>query len=135
MATRLVPLTADLIDEGQFLQDINEDLRELQEKMAMFRRTYGSASAGAKGKLVIELEFKIENVDDDAYSLKSLIKTTHPKRPANVSLALGGEGDDGKLALFVRQSGSDSDSPEQMKLATRDGRTIDPATGQPHNDA
>ena len=130
MATAFVPLSVMLIDEGEFLGDLDLELQDLQEAVAKFRRVYGEKAKGAKAKLTIDIEIAIEDVDDDAYSVKTSMKATHPKRPASVSIAMGGETDDGKLALFVRKSGSDKTSPKQGKLATRDGRTIDPVSGE-----
>lgn len=130
-ATKFVPLSARLIDEGTFLDDLDAELGDLQEAVAKFRRMYGSSSKGAKAKLTVEIELKVEDTDDDAYSVKTSMKATHPKRPASVSIAMGGETDDGKMALFVRASGSDHSDPRQGKLSTQDGRVIDPESGLP----
>lgn len=130
VSTQFVPLNAGLIDEGQFLQDLNLELKELQESICKFRRQYGEKAKGAKAKLTVEIGIEIEDVDDDAYSVKTTMKATHPKRPASLSIAMGGSDDDGKMALFVRRSGSDDEHPRQMKLATRDGRIVDPETGR-----
>lgn len=131
MPTQFVPLTLELIDEGTFLADVNEEVADVQDQMAKFRKQYGPKSAKAKGKLTIELEFSVEgDGEEDAFAVKSSIKTSLPKKPASVSLAMGGETEDGKLALFVRTSGSDKTHPQQLKLATQDGKAIDPDTGE-----
>ncbi len=130
-ATKFVPLTADLIDEGQFLNDLDQELAEVQQAISVFRKAYGEKAKDAKAKLTIEIEVKVENVDENFYSIKTTMKATHPKRPASVSIAMGGADDDGKMALFVRQSGSDDEHPKQLKLATRNGRVVDPETGVP----
>lgn len=125
MATSFVPLQLDLIDEGVFAQDIDQALADLQDKIARFRKQHGLKSAKAKGKLQIDLEVAIEgDGEEDTFSIKASMKTTLPKAPASVSLAMGGETEDGRMGLFVRKSGSDSSHPEQMKLSTQDGRTI-----------
>lgn len=123
-ATTFVPLTGQLIDEGEFLGDLNLELADLQNVIVQFCRLHGEKAKGAIAKLQVDIAIKVENPDDQAYSVKVAIKAQHPKRPASVSLAMGGTGDDGKQALFVRSSGSDDDNPRQLKLATRDGRAI-----------
>jgi hypothetical protein len=130
-ATKFVPLTCDLIDEGEFLTDLNQELAEIQQAISAFRKQYGEKAKDAKAKLTIDIEVKVENVDENFYSVKTTMKATHPKRPASVSIAMGGADDDGKMALFVRQSGSDDEHPRQMKLATRNGRIVDPETWIP----
>lgn len=131
MATAFVPLTGQLIDEGEFIGDLNLELAELQDAIVKYCRLHGEKAKGAVAALDIKIAIKVENVDDQAYSVKTSIKATHPKRPASISLAMGGTGDDGKQALFVRKSGSDESNPRQMKLATKDGRAIDLDTGVP----
>lgn len=130
-ATKFVPLTADLIDEGQFLSDLDQELAEVQQAISVFRKTYGEKAKDAKAKLTIEIEVKVENVDENFYSVKTTMKATPPKRPASVSIAMGGDDDNGKPSLFVRQSGSDDEHPKQLKLATRNGRVVDHETGIP----
>jgi len=129
-ATKFVPLNSRLIDEGEFLGDVDQELRELQVAISKFRRLYGEKAKDAKAKLTIEIEVKIEDCDEDAYSIKTTMKATHPKRPASVSIAMGGETEDGELALFVRTAGSDKTTPRQGKMFTQSGRTIDPITGE-----
>lgn len=129
-ATVFVPLTGRLIDEGTFLDDLDQELRELQRALVNYRHTYGEKSKGAVAKLKIEIAIGIANPDDDAYIVKAGMKAEHPKRPATVSLAMGGVDDDGKLALFVRKSGSDDAHPRQLKLATKDGKVINQETGE-----
>lgn len=130
MATQFVPLNAKLIDEGEFLIDLNLELRELQEAVVKFARAHGEKAKGAKAKLVAEIELKIEDADDNTFSIKTSMKSTAPKRPASVSIALSDTDDDGTPALFVRKSGSDDDHPRQLKLATKDGRIINQETGE-----
>ena len=128
---RFVPLTPELIDEGEFLDDFALELAEAQRTLANFRKKHGDKSLKAKVKLSVDIELSIASVEDAAYAIKTSIKVTNPKRPASVSLAIEGQTDDNKMALFVRASGSDTDNPRQGKLTTRDGRVIDSETGAP----
>lgn len=130
-ATKFVPLDPTLIDEGMFLEDLAAELTALQEALALFRKQYGDKAEKAVAKLTVEIALKVENCEDEgAYSVKTTMKTTQPKRPASVSIAIGGVDDSGKQTLFVRRAGSDGNHPKQMKLATRNGRVVDPETGE-----
>jgi hypothetical protein len=130
-ATQFVPLELSLINEGVFVEDINDELKDLQTKLALFHRTYGEAAEKATAKLTVEIMLRVENAEaEGAFSIKTGIKSVLPKRPATVSIAIGGVNDDHKLALFVRSSGSDETHPKQLKLATQDGRIIDQETGR-----
>lgn len=129
-ATKFVPLTGQLIDEGEFLGDLNVELAELQEAIVKYCRLHGQKAKGAVAALDIKLAIRVENVDDEAYSVRVSMKATHPKRPASISLAMGGTDDDGNLALFVRTAGGDKTEPRQGKLFTQRGAVIDPETGE-----
>lgn len=129
-ATQFVPLTGQLVDEGVFLQDLNLELADLQDRIVKYVEQFGDNALKAVAKLDIQVALKVENTDDKAFSVKTTIKTTMPKRPASVSMAMGGVDDGGKMALFVRSSGSDEVHPRQLKLATRDGRVVNQDTGE-----
>jgi hypothetical protein len=130
-ATTFAPLSLDLISEGQFLRDIDEDLKDLQTKLALFHRKYGSDALKSVAKLKIVIALKVENDEaEGAFSITTSIESVEPKRPAECTLAIGGIDDDRKLALFVRKSGSDEHHPAQLKLTTADGRIIDQETGR-----
>lgn len=134
MAKQYVPLTVELVDEGLFLQQINEDLAKLQRELVKFRETYTERAAGSKGKLTIELTVCAEPKEKDLFSLKSSTKLALPSRPAHTSMAFAGESQDEQPCLLVRASGSTGDSPRQTVLTTRDGRIVDPETGAAKED-
>lgn len=115
-ASVFVPLSSQLIDEGEFLQNLDIELADLQQVLAKYVEQHGEKALKAVAKLQIEITLKVENVESDAYSVKTSIKSVQPKRPASVSMAIGGRDDDGKLALFVREMGSDESPPAQGKL-------------------
>lgn len=129
-ASKFVPLTGQLIDEGEFLGDLNLELSELQQAIVKYCRTHGEKAKGAVACLDIKIAIGVAKVDDEAFSVKVSMKATHPKRPATVSLAMGGTDDDGNLALFVRAAGGDKTEPRQGKLFTQRGAVIDPETGE-----
>lgn len=125
MADKFVPLTGQLLDEGEFMRDVNAELQDLQHALIMFVRQYREKAESATAKLQVEIAVKCESVDSEAFSIKCSMKATHPKRPSSVSMAMAGESDDaGKMVLFVRASGSDDMHPKTGKLFTRDGRNI-----------
>lgn len=130
-ATQFVPLTGQLIDEGDFLKRLDKELADLSDTIVRFCHEHGAAALKCKGELNIKLALKIENPEDLAVSLKISMKPVPPQPPATVSMVMGGVHDDGKkMALFVRASGSDRSHPKQLKLATHDGRIIDQDTGE-----
>lgn len=132
-ATKFVPLTTKLIDEGDFLQELDAELAELQASHLKFAKKYGEAALKSVSKLVIELAIKCETVtdpDNNAFSVKTTMKATTPKRPASLSMAMSGETATGEPCLFVRASGGDSSHPKQGKMFTGDGRNIDLDTGE-----
>ena len=130
MTTTMRPLGLQLIEEGLFLQQADADLRGLERELVAFRREHGKLAVGAKAKLTVEITLTCAKEDDNAYYIKALTKKAMPARPANVTVGIAGETDEDGDCLFVRASGSTPDSPKQAALATQDGRTIDPETGE-----
>lgn len=122
MATTFVPLSASLIDEGEFIENLDKELAALQKTLAAYVKEHGDKADKAVAKLSIEISLKVQNVEGEAYSITTAMKTTVPKRPSTVSLAIGGIDDDGSATLFVRQDGSDESRPEQGKLFKTHGR-------------
>jgi hypothetical protein len=137
-ATKFVPLSTKLIDEGEFIRELDSELAELQAAHMRFVKKYGGAAWKSTSKLIIELAIKCETVnedsDDHAFSVRASMKATTPKRPASLSMAMSGETATGEPCLFVRAAGSDTSDPKQGKMFTRDGRLIDPVTGEAADD-
>lgn len=126
MATKLVPLELEGIEEGRFLDTANDMLAELQERMVAFRKEHGDRAIGAKGKLVIEVAL-ICGKTADHYNVASTMKPVMPARPAVITSAMESERADGRSVLFVRSSGSTADSPRQAVLCTEDGKDLEPS--------
>ena len=129
-ASQFVPLEAELIDEGQFMQTLNDALREAQKQLRQHARKWGEKAKKSKAEITVKIAFVCLEPEQDAYGLSSAIKTTLPSAPPAVTMLMGGEDQTGDDALFCRRSGSSSDHPVQAKLSTKDGRTIDTATGE-----
>ena len=130
MERKYAPLELALIEEGQFIDRINSDLSHIQQDLLSFVEEHADRAKGAKAVLTIQITLACENPTDGGYSIKALTKKTVPNRPASVSLCFGDEKDDGTPSLFVRKSGSDESIPQQGKLATDAGKTIDQETGE-----
>ena len=121
-ATTFVPLKAELIDEGEFLQNVDAELEELQKKLIEFVTLHEHKALKAEASLTITIKLKAANIDDEIYTIATQMKSSVPKRPMSMSVAMGGEDQAGKLTLLVRQEGSDETRPEQGKLFPTKGK-------------
>ncbi len=129
MGLTMLPLTAELIDEGEMLEELDIELSKAQRLIEAFRKRWGDAALKAGVQLDLKIKFVCVDTNEGMYRTEWDMQIKRPKRPKSVSTAIASEDDLGNAALFVRSSGSDDGDPRQMKLATRDGRTIDPVTG------
>lgn len=126
-----VPLRLDLVDEGRFLVEANEDLEGLQRELIAYVGKHGKDRAkGAKAELTLRIVLKFDGKDPTDYSVLATSKKAVPARPPSVSKALGGGRMDEEGRLWVLASGSSGSTPKQGKLCTDDGREIDPVTGK-----
>ncbi len=114
--TTFAPLSLELINEGQFMERVNDSLLEMQQQLERFRIEHKESSQKARAKLSIEVELVVVDHQDGGYGIKATYKSVLPRHPASTSLAMAGETQDGRPALMVRQSGSDRDSPRQGKI-------------------
>jgi hypothetical protein len=130
MAAKFTPVSMDLIDEGRFAQQVQDDFRNLQAEMVRYADEHGELAYKSKGKLVIEINVQCDSPKDKAFTIKALTKTTVPNSPASVSVAMGEQDDDDKPALFVRAAGSSKAPPKQGILTTQDGKRVDTDTGE-----
>lgn len=129
--TKFVPVKLDGINEGQFLTDVDECIHEAIRGLIELKRKYG-ADRMKKVKAVVNAKISIafEGRDETDYSIRGDVKTTLPSRPACVSVAIEGDEQDETPTLFQRKSGTTKADPRQGVLATQDGRTVDPETGE-----
>lgn len=131
MATKqFVPLSAKLIDEGEFVGTLDEVLSEVMKNLVKYRKTHGDRAHKAKATVKATIEMIVTDTENGAYQINWKLDQSLPKRPTQSSFAVEGGMQDDQDALFVRTSGSDDSHPPQMKFATRDGRNVDPETGQ-----
>ena len=124
MGTRFVPLELGLIDEGGFVIQINDSLKDLQKEMVEHAKKHGEKAKGAKGKIVAEIILCCEQPGDDTFSCISKVKATLPSAPPSASFVMGGLTQDEQPALFCRKTGTSDVPPEQGILCTKDGQTV-----------
>ena len=126
----LVPLEIDLIDEGQFVGNINKALCELQEKLIAHVKKYELRAARAKATIKAEIALVCLDPEQDAYGCVASIKTTLPSAPATATMLMAGETQTGEDCLMCRKSGSSKDSPSQRVFLTENGDRVDTDTGE-----
>ena len=128
---KMQPMTSELVDEGEMLEALNEDMIRAQRAIEAYRKKWGSEAQKAAIEVQLKVRFICLDADDGMYRVEWSLDTKRPKRPKQTSAAIAAEDESGNPALFVRSSGSDGDEdPRQLKLATRDGRVVDPVTGK-----
>jgi len=130
----LKQVTVESIDEGRFMQDINEALENLQEHIIAFSDKHGIKAKNAKAKLTIEVVIGCIAPEDGAFAFGTQVKQSLPSPPAKLTLAMAASAENNKPRLFARASGTGKDSPVQRVLCTEDGHSIDPDTGEVLNE-
>lgn len=126
-----VALTLEGIEEGRFLRNANFDFAEVMRKLVTHVEKYGPEKAdGAQAELTIKIKVKFEGRGANDYSVKATTAQKLPGRPAFATIAMSADEQDGQKTLWVREAGSSADHPRQQKLATDDGRDIDPKSGK-----
>jgi len=114
---RFVPLDLDLIDEGHFGEQLLEAFVELQVSAIEHAQEHKKLAKGATCKLTAEITLKCEDPESEYFSIKTHIKKTEPPKPASVTTAMGQVGQDDKLRLFVKRTGSAKGNPQQSVFA------------------
>jgi hypothetical protein len=129
-ATRFAALELGLLDEGRFVEEADGLLRDLQEEMVRYLRLHKEAAKGAKGKLLVQVTIRCDDPKDEVFSIATVAKIAPPAAPPATTIAIAGETQDDRPCLFSRRSGTTDDSPRQGVLSTKDGRDVDPETGE-----
>lgn len=120
-----------LIDEGRFLIDMDADLKGAILALMKHVKAHGiEATKGAKAEVTAKIAIRFDGLDESDFSIRTALKVAVPGRPPHATKAVA-EYQKGEEGLFVRASGSTDDmDPRQMRLATKDGRVIDPESGR-----
>ncbi len=131
MAKKMAPLEVGLIDEGQFLKELNEELMASIKELLGYKKKHGKdLTIGAKAILQARITLKLEETDDGMVSIRTDIKRQLPARPPRVTTAMEDVEQDDTPTLFVRKTGSGADDPRQAVLTTKEGELVDPSTGE-----
>lgn len=128
---KFAPLALELIDEGRYLKDVNLGIDKIVQAMIQYKKDHGkTAATGVKAELHCKLVLCFDGLDDSDFSVKGTTAVKMPGPPARTTRAIENEEQDGQPHLWVRASGGTNDSPRQAVIATHDGRTVNPATGE-----
>lgn len=114
----LVPLTLELIEEGEFALALNEHLQLAQSDLIEHVEKWGERAGKAKAIVEMTIELECASVDDGVYAITPKLKLKTPARPPRATAAMSGyDKAQGQAVLFVRQSGSTPGDPRQMHFA------------------
>lgn len=130
MANEFVPLSLEKIEEGQFLEDANSALLQLQNILVKHVRRYGDNAKKAKAVLTLKVGLICIDPERDMYAIAANTTTSLPSAPPFTDYLLPGKSEDGSDVLECRRSGATGDDPRQKVFATRDGRPVDLETGE-----
>ncbi len=128
--TTIVPFEIGLIDEGQFLKNLNAALLNAQQQLIAHVKRYGPAAIKAKAGVKAEIVLICSDPKDDAYACLSQIKTSMPVAPPTGNFLVGGTTQTGEPCLLCRKTGAGEDNPNQRILCTEAGQDVDLDTGE-----
>jgi len=128
-----VPLELQLIDEGRFIGKIDEAIVAGQAAIMEYGEKYGTRAEKAKVVITASISLVCVKPEQRAYGCVAQVKMSVPSEPASASYLTAGLNQTDQKVLFCRKSGSSADPPEQGKLCTADGRTINSETGEVGN--
>lgn len=113
-----VPLTLELIEEGEFIERVREKFREAQVALIDHVAQFGEEAKKAKAKVDVSIEISVASRKDNLFAIKPKVKLETPGHPvrATAAFAVKEAGEDGQPMLFVRGSGSTQGDPSQMHL-------------------
>lgn len=131
MSNKLVPLQAELIDEGRFLVDINEALKTAMKTLIAYKQRYGKdVAVGAKAVVAPKIMLCFDGRDESDFSVKGEVKMTIPGMPPRLTVAIESDDPDEQPTLLVREQGSAHDNPRQAVIAFKATEKVDPETGE-----
>ena len=128
-ATQFVPIEPDLIDEGEFMEEVAGKLQEAFLQLRKHRLKFEEKAKKATVEVVAKVKMTVVDVNDGTTALTWEVQIKPPKRPAETSFAIDGFDQNSEPALLVKAGGSDESNPRQLKFSTRDGRNVDTETG------
>lgn len=126
--SQMIPINFLGIEEGRFEKKCNRELQKLHDALLDHCQEYGQDN-GPKATLTIKIELQASKDVSNAFAINTDFSRKEPGCPKESTMAILSETQEGQLALFMPASGTNDDA-EQTRLATKDGREIDPVTGE-----
>jgi hypothetical protein len=124
---RRVPLTVEMISEGELLADINDELSMVESHMVRFVERFGDNANKGKGKVIVTIMVEYDSEAPMEMTITGKTNSIVPKRPGR---SCRGGIDRMRKAVVCLPSGATEDDPGQGRLCTKDGRAVDPDTGE-----
>ena len=133
-------VTLALIEQGQLQKDFDKEMSTAVRGMAEYVRKYSLRAEGAVAEVTMKVKVKCVKAEADGssqFAILGEVTSKKPARPKVGTLAISGSLDekDENRSLFCLASGTNVDSPNQMKICTDQGVAIDLETGEPIKDA
>jgi hypothetical protein len=132
-----VELSVDRLNNCTYLTDLNTKLAEAVQSIHDYRARYTHRAKTVKAVITAQIEVICEPCEPEPGQPRNearwLIQTKpidvkKPKDHPGQSIPVCMNNDDGQPTLYVQRSGSFHGDPTQLRLATEDGRGIDPVT-------
>lgn len=131
-----VELSVDRLNDCTFLGDMNAKLAEAVQSIHDYRAKYKNNAKTVKAVLTVQVEIIAEPREPQpgqaknqaGWLIQTHINVKRPKDHPGQSMPVCMNGQDGQPKLFVQRAGSFDGDPTQLRLATEDGRGINPET-------
>jgi hypothetical protein len=131
-----VEISAERLEDCKFLEKLNAKLAETAQSIHDYRSKYRANAKTARAVLTVKIEVIAEPREclpgDLTNSASWLVQTEFevkkPKDHPGQSVPVCVTDDEGRPKLFVQRSGGFDGDPLQLRLATQDGRGINPET-------
>ena len=129
-ATQFVPIEPDLIDEGEFMEELAGKLNEAFLMLRKHRLRFDDKAKKASVEVIGKVKLTVMDTKEGNTAVTWEVQVKPPKRPAETSFAIDGYDQHSEPALLVKAGGSDKSDARQMKFATSDGRNVDQESGE-----
>lgn len=128
-AGAMVQLSAELIDEGKFLHQLNRTITKAHAGLAEYRHETSDGTASCTIQCQIKISYDPEMANH--VLIEHAIKSKLPGR--KVRTLVKEAGTEGAEILLVQPTGSSSDNPDQLRMFDNRGKPIgvlDKTTGE-----
>jgi hypothetical protein len=128
MQENIVPVSIDLLNEGEFLKEVQEQFERAKDALLAHKVTYGERCR--KAASTVDVSIHLEYDEKTGYHVVTQTKCKFPAPLPKVSFVKLRHDEDGQLGLFVEPNRVYDENPNQTLLCGRDGTGIDPQTGE-----